>query len=93
MKKGEGMVQLFQKDYAEIQQKVAKGELSPVQQEEQAKHDPGGIYNQILTEGAGTVQEDGRDAGQHNQIHPRGNRTPGVAPGTPGPSRCCRLPT
>ena len=38
MKKGEGMVQLFQKDYAEIQQKVAKGELSPVQQEEQAKN-------------------------------------------------------
>ena len=38
MKKGEGMVELLQKDYASIQQKVAAGELSPKQQEDEAKN-------------------------------------------------------
>jgi outer membrane protein len=37
MKKGEGMVELLQKDYAVIQQKVAAGELSPLQQETEGK--------------------------------------------------------
>lgn len=37
MEKGEGMVELLQKDYAAIQQKVAAGELSPKQQEDEAK--------------------------------------------------------
>lgn len=38
MKKGEGMVELLQKDYAAIQQKIAAGELSPKQQEDEAKN-------------------------------------------------------
>ena len=36
-KKGEGMVELLQKDYAAVQQKVAAGELSPKQQEDEVK--------------------------------------------------------
>ncbi|MBK7873060.1 MAG: OmpH family outer membrane protein [Saprospiraceae bacterium] len=36
-KKGQGMVEQFQKDYAAVQQKVERGELSPKQQEEEAK--------------------------------------------------------
>lgn len=35
-KKGQGMVELLQKDYTEIQAKVERGELSPKQQEEEA---------------------------------------------------------
>jgi outer membrane protein len=37
LEKGEGMVELLQKDYATIQQKIAAGELSPKQQEDEAK--------------------------------------------------------
>ncbi len=37
IKKGEGMVELLQKDYAAIQQRVAAGELSPKQQEDEGK--------------------------------------------------------
>ncbi len=37
MKKGQGMVELFEKDLAAIQQKVANGQLSPVEQEEEGK--------------------------------------------------------
>jgi outer membrane protein len=37
MKKGEGMVELLQKDFAAIQQKVAAGELSPMEQEVEGK--------------------------------------------------------
>lgn len=36
-KKGQGMVETLQKDYTAIQQKVERGELSPVQQEQEAK--------------------------------------------------------
>ena len=36
-KKGQGMVEQLQKDYAEIQQKIERGELSPKQQEEEGK--------------------------------------------------------
>lgn len=36
-KKGQGMVEQLQKDYLAIQQKVERGELSPKQQEEEAK--------------------------------------------------------
>ncbi len=36
-KKGQGMVEKFQQDYVAIQQKVERGELSPKQQEEEAK--------------------------------------------------------
>ncbi len=36
-KKGQGMVEKFQQDYAAVQQKVERGELSPKQQEEEAK--------------------------------------------------------
>ncbi|MCP3928337.1 MAG: OmpH family outer membrane protein [Bacteroidetes bacterium] len=36
-KKGQGMVELLQKDYVAIQQKIERGELSPKQQEEEGK--------------------------------------------------------
>ena len=36
-KKGQEMVQKFQADYAEVQRKADNGELSPKQQEEEAK--------------------------------------------------------
>lgn len=36
-KKGQGMVEQLQKDYVAVQQKVERGELSPKQQEEEAK--------------------------------------------------------
>ena len=36
-KKGQGMLEQLQKDYLDIQQKVERGELSPKQQEEEAK--------------------------------------------------------
>lgn len=36
-KKGQGMVEQLQKDYQEIQQKIERGELSPKEQDEQAK--------------------------------------------------------
>ena len=36
-KKGQGMVEQLQKDYQLIQQKVERGELSPVQQQDEAK--------------------------------------------------------
>lgn len=36
-KKCQGMVETLQKDYTAIQQKVERGELSPVQQEQEAK--------------------------------------------------------
>lgn len=36
-KKGQGMVEKFQQDYVAVQQKVERGELSPKQQEEEAK--------------------------------------------------------
>lgn len=37
MKKGQGMVELFQKDAAAFEQRVNNGELSPVQQQEERK--------------------------------------------------------
>ena len=36
-KKGQGMLEQLQKDYAVVQQKIERGELSRVQQEEEAK--------------------------------------------------------
>lgn len=36
-KKGQGMVQQLQKDYQAIQERVARGELSPKEQEDEAK--------------------------------------------------------
>lgn len=36
-KKGQGMVEQLQKDYLDIQQKIERGELSPKQQEVEAK--------------------------------------------------------
>lgn len=37
MEKGEGMVKLLEQDYVTVQQKVAAGELSPKQQEDEVK--------------------------------------------------------